>query len=349
MTDSLPAPLVPAECNLRDFAFMPLDVVRLRDSDLTAVPDAEVFRAAVVSWCVAWHQEPAASLPDDDAVLAKLLGYGRDVKGWKKLRDAGALRNFVKCSDGRLYHPVVAEKANEAWAEKLSYRGFQSSQSHKGKLGAAKRWGKPLPQDDDSSGDSSGHSTGHDKAKPEPSEKNSLKGQGQGQGKIEDGAKAAPPKPKAVKTRLPSDWTLPPEWRAWSAENRPDLNADAVALSFRDYWLSPDAKLPLKADWFRVWKTWIDRTEARGKFRAQPGTAAAPSNDPPSRIAYRKAFAEWDGAGRTGEKPTLAQFAHLDRPPESPRAEAPKNTAPEAPTLGLGDPGDIPGFLRRRA
>ena len=35
-TDGRPAPLVPAEVDLRDFAFMPLDVVRLRDSGLTA-------------------------------------------------------------------------------------------------------------------------------------------------------------------------------------------------------------------------------------------------------------------------------------------------------------------------
>lgn len=115
-------PLVPAEVDLRDFPFMPLDVVRLRDSDIAAIPDAEAFRGAVLSWCVSWHQVPAASLPDDDAMLARLLGYGRDVKGWHKLRVAGALRGWVKCSDGRLYHPVVAEKATEAWQKKVAQR-----------------------------------------------------------------------------------------------------------------------------------------------------------------------------------------------------------------------------------
>lgn len=119
MTEHLPAPIVPADVDLRDFAFMPLDVVRLRDSDLAATPDGEVFRAAVIAWCVSWHQLPAASLPDDDAVLARLLGYGRDVKGWLKLRAAGALHGFVKCSDGRLYHPDLSSKAIRAWQEKL--------------------------------------------------------------------------------------------------------------------------------------------------------------------------------------------------------------------------------------
>jgi hypothetical protein len=118
----IPEPLTPADCDLRDFKFMPLDVLRLRDSDLAAVPDAEVFRAAVLSWCVAWHQVPAASLPNDDASLCRLLGYGRDMKGWLRLRAEGALRGYVLCADGRLYHHVVAEKARESWQKKMEQR-----------------------------------------------------------------------------------------------------------------------------------------------------------------------------------------------------------------------------------
>jgi hypothetical protein len=115
------APLTPPECDLRDFAFMPLDVVRLRDSDLAVTAEADEFRCAVLLWCAAWHQVPAASLPDDDKILAQYAGYGRVVKEWQKVR-AGALRGWVKCDDGRLYHPVVAQKANEAWLAKLRQR-----------------------------------------------------------------------------------------------------------------------------------------------------------------------------------------------------------------------------------
>ena len=110
-------PLVPAEVDLRDFAYMPLDVVRLRDSDLAAVSTGEGFRAAVMLWCASWHQQPAASLPDDDRLLARLAGFGRDVGAWEEVSEE-ALRGFVKCSDGRLYHPVIADKANEAWRAK---------------------------------------------------------------------------------------------------------------------------------------------------------------------------------------------------------------------------------------
>jgi hypothetical protein len=108
-----PDPLTPPDCDLRNFSWMPLDVSWLRDSDLTAVLSAEAFRATMFLWCACWHQVPAASLPNDDRILAKLAGYGRDVDSWTRVRDE-ALHGFVECSDGRLYHPVMAAKALEA-------------------------------------------------------------------------------------------------------------------------------------------------------------------------------------------------------------------------------------------
>lgn len=123
MTESnLPSPLVDANVNLQEFQFLPLDVVRLRDSSLSIEASGDEFRAAVLLWCAAWHQVPAASLPAGDLALATYAGYGRgDVKSWLKVRE-GALRGFVKCSDGRLYHVVLAEKANEAWDGRLRHR-----------------------------------------------------------------------------------------------------------------------------------------------------------------------------------------------------------------------------------
>lgn len=122
MSDT-PEPLTPAECDLTDFQYMELDVRRLRDSKFAATPKGDAFRAGIMLWCAAWHQVPAASLPDDDVELANLAGYGRmpiSVKEWKKVR-ADALHGFVKCSDGRLYHPVIAEKAIAAFESKRKY------------------------------------------------------------------------------------------------------------------------------------------------------------------------------------------------------------------------------------
>ena len=120
MTD-LPAPLTPPESDLQSFAYMPLHVARLRDSDLAAEEEPEACWYAVLLWAASWHQLPAGSLPDNDTVLMRLVGLGRDAKTWKKHR-SGALRGFVKCSDGRMYHPVVAEQVADAWQGRLEQR-----------------------------------------------------------------------------------------------------------------------------------------------------------------------------------------------------------------------------------
>lgn len=114
------APLTPADCDLKDFAYMPLDVARLRQSELASDETPEACWAAVLLWCASWHEIPAGSIPDNDQWQAKQAGYvarGKIDKAWESVK-AGALRGFVLCDDGRLYHPVVAEKARESWESK---------------------------------------------------------------------------------------------------------------------------------------------------------------------------------------------------------------------------------------
>lgn len=116
-----PDPLVPKEVDLRDFYFMPLDVGRLRDSRLAYAASGEGFRSAVLLWCACWHQLPAASLPDDDIELAHLAGFGRVVSEWLLFKEE-ALHGFIKCSDGRIYHPHIANEAMKSWQEKQTHR-----------------------------------------------------------------------------------------------------------------------------------------------------------------------------------------------------------------------------------
>lgn len=139
----LPSPLTPADCDLRDFAFMPLDVARLRDSDLAALETPEACWAALLLWSASWHQVPAASLPDDDRVLAKTAGYGRVVKEWLLVRE-GALHGWVKCADGRLYHPVVAEKALESWHAKAMHHWKKECDRIRKSNKQREQEGKPL-------------------------------------------------------------------------------------------------------------------------------------------------------------------------------------------------------------
>lgn len=58
-------------------------------------------------------------------------------------------------------------------------------------------------------------------------------------------------------SRLPTNWTLPPEWRVWAQQERPDLNIDREAASFADYWHAKAGKDGCKADWQATWRNWV--------------------------------------------------------------------------------------------
>ena len=268
MTD-LPEPLTPPECDLRDFQFMPLDAMRLRDSGLTIHATGEEFRAAVLLWCAAWHQVPAGSLPDDDATLAYLVGLGRALGEWQKIRDV-ALRGFIKCSDGRLYHGVVAEKAREAWERKEAQRA-RTAKATEARLAKAKSQRDDAGEDDDE----------------EPPPRNDdvttdvtpTKGQGQGQGhkhsltSFESGAaqerdddqhKPEPekPKPKSKKIPIPEDWE-----RRWPKEVatafeilvRKGFGDDArrtEADKYYHHWHGNERANALKSNWGSAFVKW---------------------------------------------------------------------------------------------
>lgn len=120
MSAELPAPPVPADVDLRGMAYMALFGDRLFKSTtwIAARPEARCATLQLY-WHAFAHEVPAASLPDHERVLADHAGLS--LKVFRRVRDQ-ALRGWVKCSDGRLYHPVLAEIANEAWAARVSHR-----------------------------------------------------------------------------------------------------------------------------------------------------------------------------------------------------------------------------------
>lgn len=141
--NDLPSPLVPPEVDLTDFKFMPLEVARLLDSEwwtVACLNDPRMAMAAVNLWAKAWHQKPAASLPNNPKVLAAWARVPLSV--WDEI-GAEVMEPWRLCSDGRWYHPVVAEKALEAWKTKKSYAkrdgDFSYHQSRRAKAGWAKR------------------------------------------------------------------------------------------------------------------------------------------------------------------------------------------------------------------
>lgn len=128
------APLTPADCDLRDFDFMTLDVRRLLKSEtwMEAADDPRLGHALMTLWSESWHQVPAASVPNNDRLLARLAMCTPDE--WQRIRDR-ALRGWVLCNDGRYYHPVVAEKAADAYERKGEFRQALTNKSER-----QKRW-----------------------------------------------------------------------------------------------------------------------------------------------------------------------------------------------------------------
>lgn len=283
----LPAPLTPQDCDLRNFEFMPLDVMRLRDSDIAAVDDAEVFRAAVLAWCVAWHQVPAASLPDDDKAIARLIGMGRDAAAFGALRAAGALHGFVKCVDGRLYHPVIAEKAITAWEAKDKQRNrtaaarnarLSQRQSHKPEPSVATPVTTSVTENVTAS-NREGDREGRDKEKVERAPADAV-------AEIPDFLRRPPP-PAIVaspKTRAPAktgtrwgdddrvqDGWLGDAQRACADAGltTPDLRKEAG--KFERFWSSKAGKDATKLDWRKTWINWIVRAAEDGTKHSGTG------------------------------------------------------------------------------
>lgn len=120
MTEDLPSPLSPPDCDLRGYDYMPLFGHKLFNSSLyTEATDTE-FRSALRLWWAAWQQCPAGSLPSSDAALAMLADFGRDQKSWLKVKKM-ALHGFVLCSDNRLYHRMLCDEAVKAYDMRLKH------------------------------------------------------------------------------------------------------------------------------------------------------------------------------------------------------------------------------------
>jgi len=107
------APLVPADITIPRLPWVPIYADRLWESDFFGVATDAEFRAAFCLWVKSWTQRPPGSLPTDDRLLCRLAELNGNLAKWKKVKRI-ALRHWIECDDGRLYHPVVAELVIDA-------------------------------------------------------------------------------------------------------------------------------------------------------------------------------------------------------------------------------------------
>jgi hypothetical protein len=112
MNEDLPAPPIDHDVDCTGLPYMPLKVAALLNSELADLSTGAEFKAAVLLWCESWSQVPAGSLPSDERRLAKFAGVS--IEEFPNISDM-ALRGWIKCNDGRIYHPVICDLAVVAW------------------------------------------------------------------------------------------------------------------------------------------------------------------------------------------------------------------------------------------
>jgi len=143
------APLVPADCDLRSYDWFPLKHKQLTRSGWWMRASDQAKALNMELWCAAYEEVPAGSLPDDDIALSDLVGFGRrDLTAWLAVKDE-VMAPWTLCSDGRWYHPTLAEVACETWARKQAADADRAAERERKRL---KREGGVPPEKPKSSG-----------------------------------------------------------------------------------------------------------------------------------------------------------------------------------------------------
>ena len=147
-----------------------------------------------------------------------------------------------------------------------------------------------------------------------------------------------------TKNVLPDDWQLPPDYRAWAEQHRPDLadQLDLIASNFHDFHLSKGTR---SASWIAEWRRWINRERAV-KPHQNATTAPQAVNryahlDLPMKPVSAAVQAVW--ARSEENRIALVKSYGIDpvtgwkiEPPAAPPAPAPAAAAAPAPIIGQG-------------
>lgn len=71
-------------------------------------------------------------------------------------------------------------------------------------------------------------------------------------------------------SRLPVDWVLPDDYRAWCEAKHPEIDPDGEAEKFADHWHAKAGKDARKTDWLATWRNWL-RSDFPKAMKARAG------------------------------------------------------------------------------
>ena len=267
--NELPAPLVEADVDCTDLDGFYLNVERLMSSELLALHGNEIIGAAVLLWCRAWKQRPAASLPDDDRVLAAFARL--PLKKFREVKDA-VMRGFVKCSDGRLYHVFLSKVATEAYRRKVAFQKRRGADAERLRQwrGSQKETADVAPGTRDETQNETHGETRF------VADRNGKEGEGEGYIKRKSSPSESQKESASKGRRLPSDWR--PTDDDWATAYRllGRQKAEIELAKFRDYWPAKPGKDGRKLDWDMTWRNWVRKAAEQ----LPSGPIAVPSAEP---------------------------------------------------------------------
>lgn len=85
-------------------------------------------------------------------------------------------------------------------------------------------------------------------------------------------------------TRLPAEFTVTPELRAYAAKKAPGVDVDAETEHFVDYWSAKAGQGARKVDWQATWRTWMRRAQERQGQRNGQRAGPRPTKDDKVRV-----------------------------------------------------------------
>lgn len=107
-----------------------LDMERFKESDTwLRARDAITRGLLLLLWAEAWGRRPAGSLPNDDELIAGLLGLSDEEF---RARRHVLMRGWWLADDGLLYHDVLVERVREMTSRRRSDAARQANRRAKG-------------------------------------------------------------------------------------------------------------------------------------------------------------------------------------------------------------------------
>lgn len=210
---------------MAEFPYMPLwtDAYLADTRHLETEEHGAYFLLLLEAW-----RRPDCNLPDDDAVLARLVGLNRD--RWDEIK------------------PVVMafwtlNKRSKTWSQKRQTRErtIAKVKSEKARNAAVTRWYRKKKHD----ADAVQPQCENDAPIPIPIPTIKID-------------KLARPTSTKTSTRLPDMWKLPDDWLQWAvAKGLPEPAAASEGERFHNYYLAAPGDKGVKRDWLATWRNWV--------------------------------------------------------------------------------------------